>query len=652
VPQTLPSALTCLFLVLFHASPAKPQETAGSVIQSESRLVLLDTIVTDRKNKHVLDLTQKDFRVFEDNKEQTVTTFSLEAADSDRKRYLVFYFDNSTSTAAQSFARQAAAKFIDANAGPNRQIAIAEYSSSLRVTQNFTDDKERLKQAVLGAHIGRSAISMNATGGGAVANGYSVRTALSALRTMAKSLTPLPGRKTIVFVSGGYPNSQETLDEINSTVETCNRADVAVYPIGSALGESQLGPSADASDNGSARPTGRRGGGGRGAAAQDTSPAAAQQSLFGLAGGTGGFVIVNTNDLIAAFEKVGQDQEAYYVLGYVPNKEAQPGACHSLKVKLLKGGDTVRSRSSYCEAKSLDVLSGTPAERDLEARMNANASPTVTGASLQVPFFYTAANTARVHVALEIPPGTIQFTKEKGRLHAVVNIVGIAWLPDGAVRARFSDSLKVSFDDKKQVEAFNAKPFLYEKQFPIGPGNYSFKVVFSSAANQFGRMEMPLVVEPWDPSKFFLSGLALSRDLVKAKEAIPGIDSELVEDRVALVAAGYEFTPSASLRLKKSQKSYLYAELYEPALTKPGIEEKDVPAVGVHMELLDPATGKTVSDFGIMRLRLPPLTGKPAIPVGLVVNPPDVPAGRYLLRVTAMSSIGKELSRSLAVQIE
>jgi hypothetical protein len=470
---------------------------------------------------------------------------------------------------------------------------------------------------------------------------------------MAKSLSALPGRKTLVFISGGYPNNQETLDEINATIEACNKANVALYPIGSALGESPLETSADASDSGGgARPTGRRGGGGRNAAVQDSSPAAAQQTLFGLANGTGGFVIVNTNDLLAAFQKVGQDQETYYVLGYVPSKEAQPGACHNLKVKLVKGGDTVRSRSGYCENKTLDVLSGTPAERDLEARMNANASPTVTGASLQVPFFYTAANTARVHVALEIPPGTIQFTKDKGRLHAVVNIVGIAWLPDGAVRARFSDSLKVSFDDKKQVEAFNAKPFLYEKQFPIGPGNYSFKIVFSSAANQLGRLEMPLTIEPWDPTKFFLSGLALSKEVSKAKEAIPGIDAELVEDRVALVASGYEFTPSGSVRVKKSAKSYLYAELYEPALANPGVQEKDVPAVGVHMELLDPATRKAVTDFGVMRLKLPPLTGKPAVPLGLVITAPDVPAGSYLLRVTAINSTGKELSRTLTIQLE
>ena len=48
------------------------------MIRSESRLVLVDTVVTDKKGNYVHDLTQKDFKVYEDNKEQPITTFSFE----------------------------------------------------------------------------------------------------------------------------------------------------------------------------------------------------------------------------------------------------------------------------------------------------------------------------------------------------------------------------------------------------------------------------------------------------------------------------------------------------------------------------------------------------------------------------------------------
>src|ERR1039457_6503071 len=47
-------------------------QVSTPVIKAESRLVLVDTIVTDKHGNYVRDLTQKDFKVFEDDKEQTV----------------------------------------------------------------------------------------------------------------------------------------------------------------------------------------------------------------------------------------------------------------------------------------------------------------------------------------------------------------------------------------------------------------------------------------------------------------------------------------------------------------------------------------------------------------------------------------------------
>ena len=63
------------------SAQSNPQEPVDShtVIRSETRLVLLDTVVTDKKGNYVRDLTQKDFKVYEDNKEQQITTFSLES---------------------------------------------------------------------------------------------------------------------------------------------------------------------------------------------------------------------------------------------------------------------------------------------------------------------------------------------------------------------------------------------------------------------------------------------------------------------------------------------------------------------------------------------------------------------------------------------
>src|SRR5579885_1847421 len=112
-----------------QSSSSATTENAGAVIRAETRLVLVDAVVTDKKGNYIRDLSQKDFRVWEDNKEQTIKSFSLEsdegAPSNSQRHYLVLFFDNSSMTPGdQTQARQAAMKFIERNAAPNRLIAI------------------------------------------------------------------------------------------------------------------------------------------------------------------------------------------------------------------------------------------------------------------------------------------------------------------------------------------------------------------------------------------------------------------------------------------------------------------------------------------------------------------------------------------------
>ena len=79
------------------------------------------------------------------------------------------------------------------------------------------------------------------------------------------------------------------------------------------------------------------------------------------------------------------------------------------------------------------------------------------------PYFYTSANTARVNLAIEIPPNTVKFDKQKGKLHATVNVMGIAYTLDGAVAARFSDSIALTFEDKKDAGAIQLEAISLRK---------------------------------------------------------------------------------------------------------------------------------------------------------------------------------------------
>jgi hypothetical protein len=372
-----------------------------------------------------------------------------------------------------------------------------------------------------------------------------------------------------------------------------------------------------------------------------------QQVLYMLADGTGGFVIANTNDLLGGLAKINKEQNEYYLLGYTPPESAE-GSCHTIRVKVSKGYN-VRARTGYCNVKSADLLAGTPVEKQMETAARGTQAPTIPAPPMQVAFFYSAANTARVHVAMEIPTAQIKFEKVKGKEHAEVSMMGIAYRPDGNVAAKFSDSVKLDLDDKKAVERFASKPMHYDNQFDIGSGEYMLKVVFTSGGAGFGRLEAPLTVEPYDGQQFSVSALALSRD-VRKLDAENNIDTELVEGKTPLVTSGFRFVPAGAARFKNSETLALYFEIYEPALSQPQPEGAKPVQAGVQVRVLERAGGAEKVNFGANVANFIH-AGQEVIPCGFRVPIDKLAAGAYKMEVKAMDSFGREWTRTADFEI-
>ena len=714
-----------------NQAPAPASDSSTPVFKAETRLVLVDTIVTDKKGNYITDLTVKDFKVWEDNKEQPIKSFSVEsgsaAPSDDHRHYLVLLFDNSTMDFSdQARARDAAAKFVEANAGPDRYMAVINFGGTLNVAQNFTADGERLKQVV--RNIKFSSVSPNAQPaevaslgmpqlGNAEAN-FGARTLLLALRSVAKSLASVPGRKSLVLLTSGFPMTLGSPDyfeqqsELMAVIDACNKANVAVYPIdvrglttgvSAAPGSARMetipdswtarlvtatldyseedqpahlvyvqrggggsgshgggtgGTGAGGSHGGATGTGGSRGGstgsGTRGATGVPVNNAGMygynpynqshqiippipnvvdnQQVLYQLAQGTGGFVIVNSNDLLGGMQKIAREQTEYYVLGYAP-PPSEEGICHTLKVKVERSGTVSRWRSGYCDVKPTDRLAGKPEEKQLENRI-AGSQPGTIAASMLAPYFYTSVNTARVNLAIEIPPNTIRFEKDKGKQHATVNVVGVAYKLDGTVAARFSDSLSLNFDEKKEVEEFNSRPSHYDTQFDIAAGHYNLKVAFNSeGADIFGKLEMPLVIDPYDGKQFTLSAVALSKEIHPVSQMGSSLDAALLEDRTLLVTQGLQLIPSGSDQFKKSDRAGFYVEIYDPLLAS-----ATPPKVGIQMSVVDRKTGEKKIDSGGPAADTKP--GNALVPLGLRLPVADLPPGSYRLELKAVDSAG------------
>ena len=206
----------------------------------------VDVIVTDKKGKYVHDLTAKDFHIFDNDKEQPIVNFSFGSENSSAsqdRHYMILFFDDATmSISDQPRARQAALKFIDANAGPDRVMAVVDFTGALRIVQNFTADAERLKKAA--ATFKPSALASDDSIGGSggdvsyaspalfqTQDDFGVHTFLMAIRSLARNLAAVPGRKSLVLFTDGFPLTPEAQAELTAAISACNQANVAIYPL-------------------------------------------------------------------------------------------------------------------------------------------------------------------------------------------------------------------------------------------------------------------------------------------------------------------------------------------------------------------------------------------------------------------------------------
>lgn len=373
-----------------------------------------------------------------------------------------------------------------------------------------------------------------------------------------------------------------------------------------------------------------------------------QQALYMLADGTGGFVIVNNNDLLSGLEKIGNEQNQFYVIGYVPAETAE-GSCHTLNVKVDKGYK-IRSRSGYCNVKSADLLAGKPAETQLETRLSSTQAGDLVSPSPQITFFYNGPDTARVDLALDIPTDKIKFEKVKGKLHSDINILGLAYKPDGSIGARFSDTVKLEVEDKKEIEAFAAKPLHYENQFDAASGEYRFKIAYSANNGaDFGKLEVPLKIDPFDGKQFQISSVLLSGNLRRLGTEDLGIQADLVDGRTPfIVQAGpntFQLSPSPYTVYKKADNVACYVEVYEP---QPDLDKLKL---GVQLIIRD-KDGAEKLNSGMVEVTNYLRKGNPTVPIALKVPVDQLTPGSYQLELTAYDTLGKKSARTASLTVE
>ncbi len=229
-----------------------------------------------------------------------------------------------------------------------------------------------------------------------------------------------------------------------------------------------------------------------------------------------------------------------------------------------------------------------------------------------------------------------------------MNVLGIVTDDQGDVAARFSDNVKLDFENKKEVEHFQELPMHYQTQFDIAAGKYQVKVVFSSGGESFGKLQTPLVIDHYDNSKFGISSVALSHEIHKVSDLDLNLDATLLEDHTPLVSQGMEIVPSGSNAFSKTAPAAAYLEVYEPLLQQQSNDLK----IGVNMRLVDKKTGQPKIDTGFVTLAPYIKAGNPMIPIGLRLPLEKLDPGSYRAEFQAKDTAGNvSLLRSTDFEI-
>ncbi|MGA7521703.1 MAG: VWA domain-containing protein [Acidobacteriaceae bacterium] len=407
------------------ANPAQ-QRGAGSVptFQANANLVLLDVVVRD-KGKPVLGLRQSDFKVLEDGKPQTITVFEEHKATDvqesakapalpphvygDFPQYRITSAANvllldalNTPLSGQTFARAQMLKYLH-TIPAGTQIAVFTLASQLRMISGFTTNVGAIEEALNPKNTPARQSTMLDSSGDVVqekqvgeglfasipgreqemeqemddeVNDFQkdrqsfqeeqrMDITLGAFGELARYLSTVPGRKNLIWVSGGLSGaldpdlsrmSGNQAARIAPAVRTVNaelsRARVAVYPVDARalmnLTDSNIANVVAPTEVGISHDLQAA----RGEAVENDirTPqqwGESQQEMKLVATDTGGEAYYNTNAVGKAVEEAIADGENYYTLGYAPQDARNDGAYRTITVRLEEGKYELRYRRGY-----------------------------------------------------------------------------------------------------------------------------------------------------------------------------------------------------------------------------------------------------------------------------------------------------------------
>ena len=562
-------------------APETSIRDAPAIFSTGVNLVLVPVVVRDRQGKAIGTLTKDDFQVFDKGKPQVITKFSIEKPETPvipaevaaevkldengaekaagipgpasapiAERFIAYLFDDVHLNGGDlARVRIAAEKHLATSMGPATRAAI--YTTSGETTLEFTDDREKLHEALTRIHplTGIQAVTvgadcppidyymadlilnksdpqaMQAAVGEALAclalpqatnqqqaqqntqqaqqavrsvasRILSVGTSqtqftLAKLKDLVRRMSAAPGSRAIILVSPGFVLTIDHRDDENDIIDRAIRANITISSL-DARGLYAITPGGDASTGPLAQTAGMIT---LISQYQHDSAIAGADIMAELAGATGGAFFENDNGLEEGFNQIAAQPEFIYVLGFSPQNLKLDGSYHGLKVTLKNSsGLTMQFRRGYYTQKHLKDPAEQAKEEIREAVFSREEMQDLP-VDLHLQFFKSSDTTARITVLAHLDLRPLHFRKADGRNKDTVTIVSGLFDRNGNLVTGSQKILDLNLLDKT-YEALPAGGVTVRTNLDVKPGSYVVRLVVrdsegQSMAARNGVVEIP-----------------------------------------------------------------------------------------------------------------------------------------------------------------
>jgi VWFA-related protein len=504
-------------------------------------------------------LTKEEFHVFENGKEQKLSNFeeivstntklpvvaqkpgefsNLTLSEQQPRTVTVIALDTvNTPFLDQTTGRRELVKYLSSSLESGQVLALMIITShGLQIVQGLTGDSAQLMQVLKKASgelpalqgVGIDAQADAAAGdipdvpsvsagsdpsaaieafverGDAIYSQFqqqnAIETTMNAFLGIAWSLSGIPGRKSLIWATGGFPFTISNPAAVpggylsalyERTMEALTAAQISVYPV-DVRGLAVVSGMGDASQS--------RVRTGPALMRQLNNRAWLQQSsidtLNEFADMTGGKAFYNTNDLASSFKRAADDASSYYLASYYLDKSNNHAGWRQLKVKVDKKDTEIRARKGFFVTNAT-IHQDRARTSDLSYALMSPIEGT--GVPLTVKWLGSSGEGAKkkAEFQVQLPPNSVSIEGREGENHLNFDFAMAAFDDSnkkGQPAITIGKTITSTVPDA-QMAVLRNNGIGMKNVIELGPGQYTVRIVIrDNVTGKIGSVTTPLTV--------------------------------------------------------------------------------------------------------------------------------------------------------------